>query len=416
MQRERLTPDRIRRFSCPADAKQSFLWDTDAPRLAVRVTTGAKSFIFEAKLNRQTVRVTIGDVRAWNLDDARAEARRLQTLIDQGIDPRQEKADKLAAVEAKREEERRVEALALEAWNAYIEARKARWSEPHIRDHENVSKEGGEPRTRGRRKGESAVTLPGALRPLLLLPLARIDADRVRVWLEEEAARRPTHARLAFGLLRAFLNWCSDRPEYRDQIHADACTPRAARESLPKKAAKDEMRAATSGGTKLALGCGCLIAVVGIVSGGTTFGSGYAEARGLLDGNAVRDGCGLGGVQDDELAERAEPGCGGAEDELTRDELGCRPGGLDDAGGLLAEAGGQRHRVEPGAMIGVDEIDADRQVADLHLAGSRRRQAGLDPLQDVGAADAVKADETGHASPQADLYDTDCTGRSEADA
>ena len=32
-----------------------------------------------------------------------------------------------------------------------------------------------------------------------------------------------------------------------------------------KKAAKDEMRAATSGGTKLALGCGCLIAVVGIV-------------------------------------------------------------------------------------------------------------------------------------------------------
>mgnify|MGYP000334764803 CR=1 FL=1 len=240
MQRERLTPDRIRRFSCPADAKQSFLWDTDAPRLAVRVTTGAKSFIFEAKLNRQTVRVTIGDVRAWNLDDARAEARRLQTLIDQGIDPRQEKADKLAAVEAKREEERRVEALALEAWNAYIEARKARWSEPHIRDHENVSKEGGEPRTRGRRKGESAVTLPGALRPLLLLPLARIDADRVRVWLEEEAARRPTHARLAFGLLRAFLNWCSDRPEYRDQIHADACTPRAARESLPKKAAKDD--------------------------------------------------------------------------------------------------------------------------------------------------------------------------------
>jgi integrase len=191
-------------------------------------------------MNGKALRLTIGDVRAWGIDAARAEARRLQTLIDQGIDPRQEKADKLAAVEAKREEERRVEALALEAWSAYIEARKARWSEPHIRDHENVSKEGGEPRTRGRRKGESNVTLPGALRPLLLLPLARIDADRVRVWLEEEAARRPTHARLAFGLLRAFLNWCSDRPEYRDQIHADACTPRAARESLPKKAAKDD--------------------------------------------------------------------------------------------------------------------------------------------------------------------------------
>ena len=240
MQRERLTPDRIRRFSCPDDVKQSFLWDTDAPRLAVRATTGAKSFIFEAKLNRQTIRVTIGDVRAWNLDDARTEARRLQTLTDQGIDPRQEKADKFAAIDAKREESRRVEAPALEVWTAYIEARRPKWSAAHLGDHLNVSKEGGEPRTRGRRKGESDVTLPGALRPLLLLPLARIDADRVRVWLEDEASHRPTHARLAYGLLRAFLNWCADRPEYRDQIHADACTPRAARESLPKKSAKDD--------------------------------------------------------------------------------------------------------------------------------------------------------------------------------
>ncbi|HEJ2440794.1 TPA: chloride channel protein [Burkholderia multivorans] len=31
--------------------------------------------------------------------------------------------------------------------------------------------------------------------------------------------------------------------------------------------------------------CGFVIAVVGLVSGGTTFGSGYAEARGLLDGH-----------------------------------------------------------------------------------------------------------------------------------
>ena len=31
--------------------------------------------------------------------------------------------------------------------------------------------------------------------------------------------------------------------------------------------------------------CGLVIAVVGLMSGGTTFGSGYAEARGLLDGH-----------------------------------------------------------------------------------------------------------------------------------
>lgn len=239
--RIRLTLDRIRKLSPPEGKQAVYVFDDDPKQLCVRVTpAGAKSFVFAGKLNKLPLRVTIGDVKVWNLDDARTEARRLQALIDQGIDPRQEKAERVAATEAKREEARRVEAPALEAWTAYIEARKARWSEPHIRDHENVSKEGGELRTRGRRKGESDKTLPGALRPLLLLPLARIDADRVRVWLEEEAARRPTHARLAFGLLRAFLNWCADRPEYRSQVHADACAARQAKETLPKKAAKDD--------------------------------------------------------------------------------------------------------------------------------------------------------------------------------
>ncbi|MCM8623273.1 MAG: integrase family protein [Candidatus Accumulibacter sp.] len=247
MNRERLTPDRIRRLTLPEGAGQFFLWDTDAPRLAVRVTAGAKSFIFEAKLNRQTVRVTIGDVRAWTLAAARDEARRLQTMIDQGIDPRQEKRDRIAEAEAKRAEAdakrielERIAAPAMEAWQKYIEARAPRWSQSHLGDHATVSKEGGEHRTQGRRPGESDKTLPGILRPLLALPLEQIDADRVRVWLQDEAAKRPTHTRLAFSLLRAFLNWCSDRPEYRDQVQADACITRMARDELPKKIAKDD--------------------------------------------------------------------------------------------------------------------------------------------------------------------------------
>ena len=103
MQREKLTPDRIRRFICPPESKQAFVFDTEAPRLAVRTThAGAKSFIFEAKLNRQTIRITIGDVRAWNLDDARSEARRLQTLVDQCIDPRELKREKQEAKAAEK--------------------------------------------------------------------------------------------------------------------------------------------------------------------------------------------------------------------------------------------------------------------------------------------------------------------------
>jgi integrase len=247
MNRERLTPDRIRRLTLPEGAGQFFLWDTDAPRLAVRVTAGAKSFIFEAKLNRQTVRVTIGDVRAWTLAAARDEARRLQTMIDQGIDPRQEKADriaeaarKIAEAEAAREEAKRVAAPAMEAWQAYLVARAARWSPRSLLDHQRLSAAGGAPRTQGRRPGEGDTTQAGILRPLLSLPLEQIDADRVRVWLKDEATRRPTQANNAFVRLRAFLNWCADRPEYRTQARADACITRMAKDELPKKIAKDD--------------------------------------------------------------------------------------------------------------------------------------------------------------------------------
>jgi integrase len=241
MQRERLTPDRIRRFNCATGVKQAFLWDTEAPRLAVRVTAGgAKSFIFEAKLHRRTIRQTIGDVRAWNIEDARAEARRLQTLVDQDIDPREVRAARLVAIEAQREKAKRTEAPALGAWTEYIDARRTKWGTRTLADHEAVVAEGGKPKTRGRKKGEGETTQPGILRPLLSQPLERIDADAVRDWLKAEAANRPTHAALAFRLLRGFLNWCASTKEFAALVHADACKTRAARDELPKQAAKDD--------------------------------------------------------------------------------------------------------------------------------------------------------------------------------
>jgi integrase len=239
MPREKLTLERIRRFSCPAEVKQIFLWDADSP-LAIRATAGSKSFIYQGKLASRTVRVTIGDWQTWNLDDARAEARRLQTLVDQKIDPRHEKIERLAQVEAKRRHAERTEAPATKAWNAYLTARRPRWGERTYQDHLTASKTGGKARTRGKRDTDPVTTLPGALVPLLTLPLCQIDTDRVREWLKDEAARRPTQAALCFRLLRAFINWCCDHPEYRDQAHPDAVAARLARDELPKRSAKDD--------------------------------------------------------------------------------------------------------------------------------------------------------------------------------
>lgn len=240
MQRERLTPDRIRRFSCPADVKQSFLWDTDAPRLAVRATTGAKSFIFEAKMNRQTIRVTIGDVRAWNLDDARTEARRLQTLTDQGIDPRQEKADKLAAIVAKQAESARQEVTVGDAWAAYVLARSHKWGESSQRDHAQAIKPGGERITRGRKAGQGEYTLPGMVHPLLPVRLLDLTPARITTWMQDNNARGATQAAKIFRLVRAFLGWCAERPEYAGLVRADACRTSEVRDQVQAAKAKGD--------------------------------------------------------------------------------------------------------------------------------------------------------------------------------
>ena len=242
MAKVRLTAGRVARFQCKKGKTQAFLWCDSVPGLGVRATEGstAKRYIFQSKVRGKTMRVTIGKVRAWSIAAAQADARRLQILIDQGHDPREVKADQQAAADAKREEARRIEAIALDIWQTYIEARTPKWSARSLRDHQRLSDVGGKPKTRGRKKGEGDTTLPGALCPLLLLPLTKIDADRVRAWLKDEARRRPTQAMNAFVRLRAFLNWCATKPEYRAQTHTDACASRLARDELPKVTPKDD--------------------------------------------------------------------------------------------------------------------------------------------------------------------------------
>jgi integrase len=92
---QELTAGLIERLPCPPGKLQTFMRDSKAPGLRVRATpasaknpNGFKSFVFEAKLNRQTIRRTIGDVRAWTIEAARIEANRLRVTLDAGDDPR----------------------------------------------------------------------------------------------------------------------------------------------------------------------------------------------------------------------------------------------------------------------------------------------------------------------------------------
>ena len=175
------------------------MWDTEAPGLGLRVTsTGAKSYIFQAKLNNTALRMTIGSVDAWRIDEAQAEARRLKVIVDRGQDPRQIRAERQAAEEAARTA---AEATALresvtlgDIWSEYvadrIASRENGWSDHHIAAHRKLIQAGGELRLRSPK-----LTEPGPLFSLSSVPLTALTTDRIEGWHE----LRPRHVRLVRG-------------------------------------------------------------------------------------------------------------------------------------------------------------------------------------------------------------------------
>jgi integrase len=247
-----LTAGLIERLKCPEGKTQAFLRDTQSPGLRVRVTAaGAKSFVFEAKLNRQTVRRTIGDVRAWSIDDARKEANRLRVTLDSGQDPRelerQQQADREAekVARASAAEADRLAAVTVgEVWAVYVEDRRPFWGERHYADHLKMAKAGGEVSKRGVKAnpdGSKPLTVPGPVYGLLALPLRELTPAKVEAWAAEHAKTRPTYARLCWRCLKVFLNWCAEHAEYSKLLATtNPAKTKKAREVLGKPAVKDD--------------------------------------------------------------------------------------------------------------------------------------------------------------------------------
>ena len=247
-ERINLTAGAIERLTCPPQKQQAFMRDSEAPGLRVRVTAaGAKSFVYEAKLNRQTIRRTIGDVKLWSIEQARTEARRLAVVLDSGQDPREierqqqaaQAADKAAA--AAKVEADKVAALTVgEVWTAYIEQRRPFWGELHYRDHIDKAKPGGLPS--GRRGGGKQLTKPGPLAALMPLALKDLDQATIERWAAEEGKTRPSSARLAWRLLTVFLTWCAEQPEYAALLpDKNPAKTKKAREALGKAGTKSDV-------------------------------------------------------------------------------------------------------------------------------------------------------------------------------
>jgi integrase len=233
--RTKFTSKRVQEHTCPAGKAQAFLWDAASPGLALRVTAnGARSYVFQGRLSDKSIRVTIGDVRSWAIDQAQEEARRLQRMLDEGKDPREVKAEQRAANNARANEKRRQLATFGEAWDEYVLARKPRWSERHMQDHIVLADVGGKSKRRG-----PGVTMAGPLAELRPLTLTELTGDKIAHWLTSHAAERPTVTALAYRLLRAFLRWAAGAPAYRGVISGDVYAAQNVRDAVPRVKPKE---------------------------------------------------------------------------------------------------------------------------------------------------------------------------------
>lgn len=232
--KENFTAERVARYQCESGKQQSIYWDGKTPGLGLRVTkAGAKSFIFEAWMHGKSLRVTIGDTRTWPIGKAQAEATRLKTLTDQGIDPRQQAAEQRTKAEAAKAEAKNKTVLVADAWTAYLAHHKKRWGARHMADHLNLSQAGGEPRKRGNK-----LTVAGVLRPLLNMRMADITAAVLIDWQAKEAESRANNARQGFEMFRAFWRWCASRPEYATIVDTGAVENKDLRAEVPSRKSK----------------------------------------------------------------------------------------------------------------------------------------------------------------------------------
>jgi len=235
MKKLSFTAARVDGFDCETGKQQSIYWDAKTAGFGLRVTAaGSRAYIFESRLFGKTIRVTIGDARAWELGKARTEASRLRTLVDEGKDPREVRVEQQVAHEARRAEVRRQDVTFGEVWDEYVHVRKPFWSERHYRDHLQHADQGGIPKKRA-----EGLTRPGPLAALRSLKLPELTGARIAEWLTTEAMDRPTMSALSFRLLRSFIRWAAETSAYRGIIPSDAYKSRDVKDATPRVKAKD---------------------------------------------------------------------------------------------------------------------------------------------------------------------------------
>lgn len=236
--RVNFTADVVRKFKCPDDKAEAFLWDSKTPGLGIRAkASGNRAYVFQGTVNGKTQRSRIGAVDDYDIDQARIEARRLGVLASQNISPGKVKREKAAAELAEELEIKRGLVTFAKVWNEYIDANKSEWGQKHYSDHLKAVQEPGIPWARGRGR----LTVAGCLYPLLKVKIGEFSASLIKRWLDNENKSRPGVAAQSYRLLFACLAWCNEQPDYAGLINVAELKSKAVKKTVTKLKPRDDV-------------------------------------------------------------------------------------------------------------------------------------------------------------------------------
>ncbi|MEM7358839.1 MAG: integrase family protein [Pseudomonadota bacterium] len=217
--RVKFVAERVNKFCCPPDRVDALLWDADEKSLCIRARKGgSRAYYFQSRYNGKVVKIKIGNLsdKAVTINFARKKARKYQSQIDEGFDPRQVIARRVKEAKVAREKSNLAAVKFGTLWDEYVDANKVHWSDSYAHDHEKAMRAGGR-----KRKRSSRLTVPGVLFSLRNIKISDLDSELVIEWARTEVVHRPTVTANGYRIFRAALNWAAGTRKYKSTVRPD---------------------------------------------------------------------------------------------------------------------------------------------------------------------------------------------------
>lgn len=214
-------------------SKPAFYWDSEVTGFGLKVGGKSKSYIFQGRVGRKTIRIKIGDVKNWKLKEAKDLAKKYTVQCNEGINPKYEKIRKIEESEKKDALAKKQNIRFEDAWKLYLHEQKSSWKARTYQDHIDMSRGGYNPLNNKTYK-------PQPIYEFLEIKLSDLNKEFIIEWLQRNNKIRPTSTSKSYRMIRAFLNWCEEEEHFRGIIPKDSYTSKKIKKDVQKTKAKKD--------------------------------------------------------------------------------------------------------------------------------------------------------------------------------